>query len=161
MIHGIPSLCAQSITPHTFNNGGGYNATMEWSIGDGVSIEHFLVGGLSVNTGVLQPMTNIVTGISEYGPAVFGNQISMGPNPTTSLLHIRASMSQVGNLSVQIMDSKSAVLIAQDAGTIFSTYEKDISMQGYADGVFYVRVYFKSNNSVAKVGIYKIIKISK
>jgi hypothetical protein len=33
-------------------------------------------------------------------------------------------------------------------------------MQGYPDGVMYVRVYFKPNNGAAKTGVYKIIKIA-
>jgi hypothetical protein len=151
---------AQSITPHILNNGGGYSANMEWSIGEGVSIAPFIAGGLSLNTGVLQPMTSIITGINEYGPSVFGNQISVGPNPVSSLLHFKARLAQVGNLSIQLLDAKSAIVYTQEAGIIYRSYDKDIQMQGYPDGVFYVRVYFKPNNGAAKTGVYKIIKIT-
>ena len=150
---------AQSISPYTLNNGGGYSSTMEWSIGESVSIANFLASGYSLNTGVLQPMTSIVTAINEFGPAVFGTQITIGPNPTNNLLHIKARFNQAGSLSFQLIDAKSAIVFTQEAGTIFSSYEKDIFMENYPSGVFYMKVYFKPSNGNAKTGIYKIIKL--
>jgi hypothetical protein len=150
---------AQSISPYTFNNGGGYFSAMEWSIGESVSIANFLASGYSLNTGVLQPMTSIVTAINEFGPAVFGTQITIGPNPTNNLLHIKARFNQAGSLSFQLIDAKSTIVFTQEAGTIFSSYEKDIFMENYPSGVFYMKVYFKPINGNAKTGIYKIIKL--
>jgi hypothetical protein len=150
---------AQSISPYTLNNGGEYSSTMEWSIGESVSIANFLASGYSLNTGVLQPMTSIVTAINEFGPAVFGTQITIGPNPTNNLLHIKARFNQAGSLSFQLIDAKSAIVFTQEAGTIFSSYEKDIFMENYPSGVFYMKVYFKPSNGNAKTGIYKIIKL--
>ena len=150
---------AQSISPYTLNNGGEYSSTMEWSIGESVSIANFLASGYSLNTGVLQPMTSIVTAINEYGTAVFGTQITIGPNPTNNLLHIKARFNQAGSLSFQLIDAKSAIVFTQEAGTIFSSYEKDIFMENYPSGVFYMKVYFKPSNGNAKTGIYKIIKL--
>ena len=150
---------SQSITPHALNNGGGYSSTMEWSIGESVSIANFIASGYSLNTGVLQPMTSIVTAINEYGPAVFGTQITIGPNPTTNLLHIKARFNQVGSLSLQLIDANSAIVFTQEAGTIYTSYEKDILMENYPSGVFYMKVYFKPSNGTVKTGIYKIIKL--
>ena len=150
---------AQSITPYTYNNGGGYFSAMEWSIGESVSIANFLTSGYSLNTGVLQPMTSIVTAINEFGPSVFGTQITIGPNPTTNLLHIKARFNQAGSLSFQLIDAKSTIVFTQEAGTIFSSYEKDILMGNYPSGVFYMKVYFKPSTGIAKTGIYKIIKL--
>ena len=155
----VNNLYSQSITPHAMNNGGGYSSSMEWSIGESVSIANFLASGYSLNTGVLQPMTSIVTAINEYGPSVFGTQITIGPNPTTNLLHIKARFNQAGNLSFQLIDAKSAIVFTQEAGTIFSSYEKDIFMENYPSGVFYMKVYFKPNTGSSKTGIYKIIKL--
>jgi hypothetical protein len=104
-------------------------------------------------------MTTIVTSINEYGPAVFGTQITIGPNPTNNLLHLKARFNQVGNLSLQILDSKSAVVFTQEAGTIFRSYEKDILMESYPSGVFYMKIFFKPIAGIAKTGTYKIIKL--
>ena len=150
---------AQSISPYTFNNGGGYFNAMEWSIGESVSIANFLTSGYSLNTGVLQPMTSIVTAINEFGPAVFGTQITIGPNPANNLLHIKARFNQVGDLSFQLIDAKSAIVFTQEAGTILSSYEKDILMENYPSGIFYMKVYFKPSAGNTKTGIYKIIKL--
>ena len=150
---------SQTMTPNTINNGGGYSSTMEWSMGESVSIANFIASGYSLNTGVLQPMTSIVTAINEYGPAVFGNQITIGPNPTTNLLHIKARFNELGNLSFQLLDAKSAIVFTQEAGAIFSSYEKNILMENYPSGVFYMKVYFKPITGIAKTGIYKIIKL--
>ena len=155
----VNNLYSQSINPYTLSNGGGSSATMEWSMGESVSIANFIASGYSLNTGVLQPMTSIVTAINEYGPAVFGNQITIGPNPTSNLLHIKARFNQVGNLSFQLIDAKSTIVLTQEAGTIFSSYEKDIFMENYPSGVFYMKVYFKPSTGIAKTGIYKIIKL--
>ena len=150
---------SQTMTPNTINNGGGYSSTMEWSMGESVSIANFIASGYSLNTGVLQPMTSIVKTINEYGPVVFGSQITIGPNPTTNLLHIKARFNELGNLSFQLLDAKSAIVFTQEAGAIFSSYEKDILMENYPSGVFYMKVYFKPSNGIAKTGIYKIIKL--
>ena len=150
---------AQSISPYAMNNGGGYSSTLDWSIGESVSIANFINSGYSLNTGVLQPMTSIVTAINEFGPSVFGTQITIGPNPTSNLLHIKARFNQAGSLSFQLIDAKSTIVFTQEAGTIFSSYEKDILMENYPSGVFYMKVYFKPSTGIAKTGIYKIIKL--
>ena len=153
------SCYSQSITPLTFNNGGGSSSSLEWSLTESVSIASFIAPGYSLNTGVLQPNTNVVTSINEYGPAVFGSQITIGPNPTLSLLHFKARFAEVGRLSIQLMDAKSAIVLTQDVGTIFSSYEKAISLEDYPSGVFYLKVYFKSIVGNIKTGIYKVIKL--
>ena len=156
---GFSTIHAQAITPYALNNGGGSGATMEWSIGESVSIAHFAAANYFLNTGALQPMTSIVTAMNEYGPIVFGSQITIGPNPTFNLIHIKATFNEMGNLSIQLIDAKSAIVFKHEAGTIFSSFEKDILLDQYASGVFYVKVFFKPINGISKTGIYKIIKL--
>ena len=152
-------LSAQSITPYALNNGGGYSSSMEWNIGESVSIANFIASGYSLNTGGLQPMTTIVTFINEYGPAVFGTQITIGPNPTSNILHIKARFNETGNLSFQLIDSKSSIIHTQEVGMIYSSYEKDILMEKYPSGVFYIKIFFKSIAGSLKTGVYKVIKL--
>jgi len=153
------TLSAQSISLYTFNNGGGFNNTTEWSIGESVSIAYFTSASSTLNTGVLQPITSLSTGINEYGPVVFGHQITIGPNPTSNLLRIKAKFNESGNLSIQILDSKSTLVLTQNAGLIFSIYDKELILNDLASGIFYVRVYFKSLSGIIKTGIYKIVKL--
>ena len=152
------SFC-QSITPQTFNNGGGSIPIMDWSISESVSITSFIAPGYFLITGVLQPNTNLVTSINDYGPVVYGTQITIGPNPTSNLLHIKARFTQAGSLTYQLLDAKSTIVFTQEAGTIFSSYEKDILMENYPSGVFYMKVLFKPISGIIKTGIYKIIKL--
>ena len=152
-------LRAQSITPNTLNNGGGSVSIMDWNMGESVSIANFSTPNYFLNTGVLQPMTSIVTAINEYGPAVYGNQIMIGPNPTTNLVHFKGNFTQAGKLSIQVIDAKSSVILTHEAGIIISSYEKDIFMDSYPSGIFYIKVLFKPSNGLAKTGIYKIIKL--
>jgi hypothetical protein len=137
----------------------GLPVNAEWSIGESVSIANFIASGYSLNTGVLQPMTSIVTAINEYGPAVFGTQITIGPNPTTNLLHIKARFNEVGTLSLELLDAKLAIVFKQEAGSIYSSFEKVILMENFPSGVFYMKIYFKPSTGNAKTGIYKIIKL--
>jgi hypothetical protein len=150
---------AQSINLFTLNNGGGYNNTMEWSIGESASIAHFMTSGYILNTGVLQPVTNIVTAINEYGPLVFGPEITIGPIPTSNLLYVKANFKASGNLSIQLIDGKSTIVLTHDAGFIFNRYEKDFLLNDFPSGVLYMKVIFKPLSGLAKVGIYKIIKL--
>ena len=159
IITGFTKIFAQSITPNTLNNGGGTATNMDWNMGESVSIASFSTPNYFLNTGVLQPLTTVVTAINEYGPAVYGNQITIGPNPTTNLIHFKGNFTQAGKLLIQVIDAKSSVIFTLDAGTIISSYEKDIFMDSYPSGIFYVKVYFKPTNGLDKSGIYKIIKL--
>jgi hypothetical protein len=156
----VPKSHGQSVTPFIFNNVGGFSPNMEWNIGEGVSVSSFKSSnGLSLNTGGLQPLTSIVTSINEYGPAVFGEQITIGPNPAVNLLRIKAGFNEVGNLSLQLLDAKSAIVFTKEAGTIFYHYDTDLLLGQYPSGIYYIRVYFKPNTGYTKIGIYKIIKL--
>jgi hypothetical protein len=152
-------ICAQSITPYTFNNGGGSASSIEWSIGESVSIANFTTPNYMFNTGLLQPLTNVVTSINEYGPVVYGHQITISPNPTTDLVHLKGQFNQMGRLSFQVIDSKSSILLTHEAGTNIISYEKDILMDHYPSGIFYIKVIFKPLYGIIKTGIFKIVKL--
>ncbi len=150
---------AQSMTLYTFNNGGGFNNTSEWSIGESVSVANFISNGFALNTGVLQPISSTLTGLNELGSSVFGDQITIGPNPTYNLIHIKAIFNEPGNISFQLVDSKSASVFNQQPVTIYKSYEKDFFLEKLPSGIFYMKVYFKPTNGMAKIGVYKIIKL--
>lgn len=152
-------LYSQSITPYTFNNGGGSASSIEWSIGESVSIANFTTSNYLLNTGLLQPLTNVVTSINEYGPVVYGHQITISPNPTINLVHLKGQFNQMGRLSFQVIDSKSSILLTHEAGTNIISYEKDIFMDRYPSGIFYIKVIFKPNYGIIKTGVFKIVKL--
>ena len=150
---------AQAISPHTINNGGGFSSSIEWSLGESVSIAHFISSNLSLNTGVLQPLSTVVTSINEFGPAVFGNEIIIGPNPTINKLQLKANLSQIGKITVQLIDTKSIILHTTESGAMINNYNQEWQLEKYPAGVFYLRVIFKPVTGAIKTGIYKIIKL--
>jgi hypothetical protein len=150
---------AQSISPATFNNGGGFVGGYEWSIGESVSIGSFSAGSILLTTGVLQPLSNVVTSINEYGPFVFGQQISIGPNPASNYIDFKANFSQIGHLSFQLLDAKSKVFIHKEQGSVFSTFQTRLQLDTYASGIYYIKVFFKPISGILQTGVYKIIKL--
>jgi hypothetical protein len=150
---------AQSISPATFNNGGGFSGGSEWSIGESVSIGSFSASSILLTTGVLQPLSNVVTSIHEYGPLVFGQQITIGPNPASNYLDFKANFNQIGSLHFQMLDAKSKILITKEQGSIFSVYQTRLQLDTYASGIYYIKVYFKPISGKLQTGVYKIIKL--
>ena len=158
-IYFTPKLYSQAITPFTLNIGGGSVVSMDWSMGESVSIAHFATANYSLNTGVLQPMTNELNTLNEYGSSLNGNQITISPNPTINHVHFKGNFTQAGKLSFQVIDSKSSVLLTHEAGSIIRSYEKDIFLNSFPAGIYFVKVYFKPTNGSVKTGLYKIIKL--
>jgi len=65
----------------------------------------------------------------------------------------------VGSLTIQLSDVNSTQIFNHDAGIIFSDYNKDILMNNYASGIFYLKMSYVPINGKAKTGVYKIIKL--
>ena len=150
---------AQAISPHTINNGGGFSSSIEWSIGESVSIAHFSTSNYNLNTGLLQPLTPVVTSINEFGSVVFGNEIIIGSNPTINKLQLKANLSQIGKMTIQLIDTKSFILQTAESGSMVNSYYQEWQLEKYPAGIFYLRVIFKPLTGAVKTGIYKIIKL--
>ncbi len=155
----LNDINAQSISPATFNNGGGFGTGSEWSIGESVSIGSFSTSTILLTTGVLQPLTNVVTTVNEYGPKVFGHQVIIGPNPASNYIDFKANFSQLGSVHFQLIDAKSKVLINKEQGSIYSVYQTRIQLEPYASGIYYIKVLFKPISGILQTGVYKIIKL--
>ena len=155
-----PVLFCQSVSPSTINNGGGFSTSLEWSIGESASIANFTSATHLLNTGVLQPIT------IENKPGNNGNSsdlsivVTIGPNPTNDLVHLKLKFKELGHLLLQLTDAKSALVFSKEVEiTTNNSYENDLRMEQYAAGVYFLRVYFKSTSGNEKKAIYKIVKI--
>jgi len=154
-----PDLLAQSITPSTINNGGGFSTTLEWSIGESASIANFTSATHLLNTGVLQPITIENKG-NTGNSSDLGIVVTIGPNPTNDLVHLKLKFKELGHLLLQLTDAKSALVFSKEVEiTTNNSYENDLRMEQYAAGVYFLRVYFKSTSGNEKKAIYKIVKI--
>jgi len=159
ILNGFSYLVAQSITPFTLNNGGGSAASMEWSMGESISIANFSGPGFFLNTGVLQPLSSVVTSIFDNNTATFSNELSIGPIPTMKMVYVRARFKQIGNMSLQVLDVKSNLLQTQESRGMTSNIDMEIALDAYPAGIYYIRVYFKPIYGTIQSGIYKLIKI--
>jgi hypothetical protein len=74
-------------------------------------------------------------------------------------VHLKGQFNEMGRLSFQVIDSKSFVLLTHEAGTNVSSYEKDILLDNYPSGIFYIKVIFKPNYGIIKTGVFKIVKL--
>ncbi len=159
ILNGFSRLAAQSITPFTLSNGGGSSPSMEWCMGESVSIANFSGPGLLLNSGVLQPLTSVVTSILDYNTAAFSNELSIGPIPTMNNVHVKARFKQIGNMTLQVLDLKSNLLQVHESGGVTSNIDMELKLDVYPAGIYYIRIYFKPVYGIIQSGIYKIIKI--
>ena len=76
-----------------------------------------------------------------------------------NILHVKAIFNEPGNISFQLIDSKSNLVLNQQPIIIYSSYEKDFDLEKLPSGIFYMKVFFKPTNGMVKIGVYKIIKL--
>ena len=81
-----------------------------------------------------------------------GFRVSAAKISNFNLLHFKARFNQSGSLSLQLIDAKSSIMFRQDLGTILNSYDKDILMENYPSGVFYMKVFFKPIVGSVKTG---------
>ena len=154
------NVLAQSITPSTINNGGGFSTTLEWSIGESASIANFTSPSHFLNTGVLQPISIESKSGNNGNGSDLGIVVSIGPNPTNNLVHLRLKFKELGHLLLQLTDAKSVLVFRKEVEiTSNNSYENELRMEQYAAGIYFLRVYFKSTSGNEKTAIYKIFKI--
>jgi len=148
---------AQNITPSILNNGGGLAANLEWSMNESVSIASFNASSYFLNTGVLQPTLNNI--IYDNENVSLQSIITVGPNPTSNLLNIKLKYLEIGNLSLQLLNVKGDIILTEEAGILYTSYEKSISMEQFPSAPYFIKIYFKPLNQIAKMVVYKIIKL--
>ena len=150
---------AQSITPFILNNGGGCSNNLEWSLNESVSIESFHTSSFSLITGVLQTTGDNLKNNIENDNAFLYKMITIGPNPTNNLLKIKFKYFEVGDVLLQLINLKGSVVMTQQVGTIYATFEKSISLISLPVATYFLKIQFKRLNSTSKSVVYKIIKL--
>ncbi len=156
---------AQTIRPSTFNIGGGTsdqtvtNLTVSWSIGESAMIGSFTNSNIQFNAGVLQPNIDVVTSILNLGTVVFGNQITIGPNPSFADLNLIFKMQKSGNAIVAIYDATSKLARRITVEGIYGNQSKTIVLNDLPTGSYFFKIYFQPNQGIAQEGIYKIVRL--
>ena len=152
----------QSVKPFNINMGGGAFSSPQnnysWSIGEPIAGYTFNSTN-NLTIGLMQSNIDIVTSILDNGQFVFGNQITIAPNPSFGDIQVRFSMNESGKVKMLIFNSISTLLQNQDLGFVQSNQTKKISISNLNSGTYFMKIVFESNNQTIKQGLYKIIKL--
>ena len=157
-------LSAQSITPFTINIAGftatqnGYSLTV--STGETISITNFKApNGESLSSGFLQNNPPLVTGIEDLLSRIGDNEVSISPNPTSTITNLITNFAVPGQMQFQILDLNSKIFYRSQAQSAITVKRTEVVLSNYPAGVYYILVFFKPNIGNSKTGIYKIIKL--
>lgn len=150
---------SQSLSPFTLNMGGGFSSSLEWSIGESVSVANFVQSNYQLNTGVLQPQANLITALSDFSTSQFSTQIRLGPNPVLSVVNMDVDLIESGSLSFDLYDLAGIKIMHQEAGVVFGNYSTKILMENYLRGTYIIRLLFKPINSEPQTAFFKLVKL--
>jgi hypothetical protein len=154
---------AQMVKPSVFNMGGGFSlgfpVNAEWSIGESAAIGTYLNSALQLNAGVLQPKSDVVTSIPEPGTIVFGNQISISPNPSYDKVKVILKMQKPGKATISIFNIASQLYKRFDFSEVDLIQTKVVELNNLPTGIFFFNVLFQPTVGSAQNGIFKIIRL--
>lgn len=155
---------SQSVTPATLNATGGTNFftfyRFEWSFGESMAINTMgPTSNLIVTNGVLQPGTHNPATINNTG-VWDRDEIRILPNPTQNRLEIDFFSKQQGKVTINLIDETGRFL-AQRQFDYYGTGRIEIwDLNRYPSGAYLLNISLNpTGTSVAKKGIYKVIKI--
>ena len=153
----------QSISPQTINVGGaitlssGY--TLDYSIGESASIAFFKSSdNSSLNTGVLQSFTPLITGIVNLS-FTEGDNIAVSPNPASQNIRIKGILNHPGFIEFHLVDVNGRVLFIDPKNYYINYFEREFNVSSFNDGVHFIRLMYNSIDGESKPAIFKFIKI--
>lgn len=152
-------LNAQLVKPYILNSGGGTTSNTEWSIGESMAISTFNNNNINLSLGLLQSMNNLVTSLNDFGPIVFGDQISISPNPSFSKVKMIFKMKKPGKALVKIYNSTSKLFKTIELNEISVLDNKTIELEDLPVGVYFFQINFQPLSGILQSGIYKIIRL--
>lgn len=153
------SSFGQLVKPFILNAGGGTTPNSEWSIGESMAISTFNGNNINLSLGLLQPFSNLVTSVNDFGPNVFGDQISISPNPSFGNVKIIFKMKKPGKAFVNIYNSTSKLFKKIALEDIAVLDNKSIELEDLPVGAFFIQINFQPFSGISQSGIFKIIRL--
>ena len=101
----------------------------------------------------------LVTGIEDLLSRIGDNEVSISPNPTSTITNLITNFAVPGQMQFQILDLNSKILYRSQAQSAITVKRTEVVLSNYPAGVYYILVFFKPNIGNSKTGIYKIIKL--
>jgi hypothetical protein len=153
----------QSIKPYILNMGGGAGTSSSaqaiWSIGESSMIGSFSSSSLQFNAGILQPNIDVVTSLPNLGSKIFGNQITISPNPSYDDIQIKFNMNVTGTANVSIYNTASQLVKAITIKSIAAFQLFTYKLNDLPSGSFFLKLNYQSLNGKSEEGTYKIIRL--
>ena len=167
-------LSAQVIVPITVNVGGGTdslnsNFIVDWSIGESSSIQTFtkyffsnaiLTDSIFFTSGILQPY-DIIPLIFNANTTWFTNtEIVVFPVPAIDYAFLDFRVLVNGLVAVDLFDQNGKLIGAKRQIVNNSTFRQKWNISNLSNNWYFFRVsLFNSDGSLAKKGVFKLIKI--
>ncbi len=155
------SLQAQSIGPATLNAAGG-NANISgydfgWSVGEMTMVGTFTTPGIIVTQGLLQPSDETATGVATN--TTVARQLSVFPNPATSVVNIQYSSATAVTLSYRLTDIAGKVVDKQIVNMEPGTSTSQVNVSTLACATYVLEVIINPGTNAAQSTSYKIQKL--
>jgi hypothetical protein len=159
----IVAAFGQSISPQTVNVGGSYSTvsgfSLDYSIGESSSIALFKFSdNSSLSTGVLQSFTPLVTGITNLS-FTEGESITVSPNPASQNLRIKGLLNRPGFIEFHLVDVNGRVMTIDPRSYYINYFDKEFNVSSFNEGVYFIRLMYRSIDSETKSAVFKFIKI--
>lgn len=130
-----------------------------WSIGESAIIGNFSSSTIQLNAGVLQPNIDVVTSIENSGLVVFGDQITISPNPSYANLQVQFKMKQAGKATLTLYNSASKMVKFASLNAIAAFQVQTYKLNELTAGSYFLKVHYTTLNGTTKEGIFKIIRL--
>jgi hypothetical protein len=131
--------------PSTFNMGGGVyekpSYPIDWSIGEGISIETFQSDrNLIVTSGVLQPFTE-KGGVPTYLTYPWAkDELAVYPVPTHNIVELDLKIAETGPVTMQVFDMRGRIILSRRFDFDGSNNKQKLDLTGLTPGVYYLNV---------------------
>ena len=76
-------------------------------------------------------------------PSLSGDQVTIGQNPTSNHLYVKTKFGQAGKINLKINDLRATQIYSDQLDLSLGIYNKDIQLQGFAAGTYFLTIYFK------------------
>ena len=149
-------VSAQSISPQTLNTLGAQTKTstfsLDYSVGEMVSIADLTAAGLSLNTWFLQSLSFFYSGEDFY--------FSLFPNPAAKYITIKGNLTLPGLIQINLM-SLSGKIHYNSQNSYNEYFQQEFDMAAFSDGLYFIKLSYQSNDgSITKSATFKFVKVT-
>ena len=106
-------------------------------------------GSLTVNQGILQTQHKFPNATSNL--IISADQLSIYPNPTTSILNLQPQFTNGGTLSIELVDMNGRMMQKKEIKLATGTEVQQLDVSSYATGNYLLNVQFENHKNSYKI----------